>query len=128
MKDEIKATFESLVDIASEYKKKISIVDHKLSEFENFYSKYPDIDENLEEISNFIGKVAENVEKSNVSLIALNKRKKEIDDIHREIFGYQQTNEDDEITKVEGLKDELEKSYQKITSDIKSMLGNHLWQ
>ncbi|QDK79774.1 hypothetical protein EXU85_14610 [Spirosoma sp. KCTC 42546] len=119
LRDEITATFNSLVEIASEYKEKINLVDSKLSEFENFYSKYPDIDENLEEISDFIKKVEENVEKSNVSLIALNKRKKEIDDIYREIFGYQQTDEDNETTKVEGLKDELEKSYQKISLDIK---------
>lgn len=117
----IRATdaFELLSETNDRYAERIKTIDSKLTEFEKFYSNYPDLDENLEEISDYIKKIEENLEKSNVSLIALNKRKKDIDDIYREIFGYEQQDENNEITKIEGLKDELEKSYQKISLEIK---------
>ncbi|MEL0642923.1 hypothetical protein V6251_00925 [Olleya sp. Ti.3.14] len=46
------------------------------------------------EIDDFTVKVEENLEKSGISLTALNKRKKDIDDLHREVFGYTQTDEE----------------------------------
>ena len=49
----------------------------------------------------------------------LNKRKREVDDLYREIFGYTETSDTDgNITKIEGLKDELESSYSKLSENL----------
>jgi predicted nucleic acid-binding Zn-ribbon protein len=100
---------------------KISIFEARRFEFEDFYTKSPDFDEDLEAIDSNIKSIEENLEKSNVSLNAINKRKKEIDDLHRQIFGYEQPDDDFYITKVEGIKEELEKAYEKVSFDIKEI-------
>lgn len=77
------------------------------------------------EIDEFTVKVEENLEKSGISLTALNKRKKDIDDLHREVFGYTQKDEETgEETKIEGLKEELDSTYEDLDEKIKESLKN----
>lgn len=71
-----------------------------------------------------ITKIEDNLEKSNVSLSALNKRKKEVDDLHQEIFGYTQTDESGKTTIIEGLKDELETTYENLSNNMNEALEN----
>jgi hypothetical protein len=123
LKSDIESVYANLSTKEIEYKQKLDLIDSKISDLNKFYLDYPDLEEKLEEIEEFIKSIEENLEKSNVSLATLNKRKKEIDDMYREIFGYEQYDENiEEITKIEGIKDELEKAYQKISNDIKESL------
>lgn len=123
LKNKIDLVHKSLNEIEEKYNAKVININSKISDFEKFYSNYPDFGEKLEEISDFIKSVEENVEKSNISLSSLNKRKKEIDDLHREIFGYEQSDDDTgEITKIGGIKAELENAYQNVSSKIEDAI------
>jgi hypothetical protein len=60
----------------------------------------------------------ENLKKSTLTLSSINSRKTEIDDIHREIFGYIDKNETGKEIKIEGVKDELTNTYEKLSAEI----------
>lgn len=118
--EKITEIYDSLKSLENDFIEKTKLIDSKIEKLEGFYLKYPDLDESLSDIDDYVKKIEDNVQKSDVSLIALNKKKKEVDDIHIKIFGYHLTDvHTDEVTKIEGLKDELENSYIKISSDIK---------
>ncbi|GAA0721439.1 hypothetical protein GCM10009430_22710 [Aquimarina litoralis] len=103
----------------SEFKKKIELINSRIGNIDSILEKYPDLDSKLDEIDQFTLEIEENLEKSSVSLNALNKRKKEIDDLHLEVFGYTQTDKETGIeTKIEGLKDELDASYEELKGRI----------
>lgn len=108
----------NLDDLEVEYKKKIDTLNSKIGSIDEILLKYPELDEKLTEIDEFISKVEENHDKSGVTLTSINKRKKEIDDLHREVFGYEDEDESGETINVDGLKAELEKSYENLADKI----------
>lgn len=117
--DELK---KGLLESESEYKEKLEALDSWIEKIDEFLEKYPELDDQTEKVDGYITDIEENLEKSSVSLSNLNKRKKEIDDLHREIFGYTQKSDDGTSTLIEGKKDELEKSYTNLTSEIAETL------
>jgi len=114
-----------LEDAESEFEKKLETINSKIGSIDSILEKYPDLESQLLEIDDFTVKVEDNLEKSGISLTALNKRKKDIDDLHREVFGYTQTDEDTGVeTKIEGLKDELDSSYNELEEKFEKSLEN----
>lgn len=107
-----------LKETEAEYQASLEKLDNRIAKFDGFLVKYPDLENQLEEADENLSKILDIVEKSSVSLNALNKRKKDIDDMHREIFGYSQTDAEGNTTKVEGLKDELSDAYEKLSVEI----------
>lgn len=108
-----------LEDEEADYQKKLALLNSKIESIDSILTKYPDLTSKIDEVDDFIEKVEENFEKSGISLSSLNKRKKDIDDLHREIFGYTEKNEEtEEVTKIEGLKGELESSYENLSEQI----------
>jgi hypothetical protein len=108
-----------LDDSESEYERKLEAIESRTSSFQAILDKYPDLDDQMAKVDDFILEVENNVDKSDQSLGVLNKKKVEVDNLHRKIFGYVQTNEETGIeTKIEGLKDELEDAYGKISADL----------
>lgn len=119
IKNNIDEAKSRLDDSESEYQQKLNTLNSKIATISETLEKYPDLDEQLTEIDDFITTVESNSEKSGLTLSNINKRKKEIDDLHREIFGY--VAEDQETgaeTKIEGLKDELEASYRELDEKL----------
>ena len=115
--DESKSRLE---DTESELEKKLETINSKIGNIDSILEKYPDLESQLLDIDDFTIKVEKNLEKSGISLTALNNRKKDIDDLHLEVFGYTQTDEETGIdTKIEGLKDELDSSYNDLKEKIK---------
>lgn len=117
--DELK---QRLLESEGEYKEKLEALDSWIEKIDEFLEKYPELGDQTEKVDGYITDIEENLEKSSVSLSNLNKRKKEIDDLHREIFGYTQKSDDGTSTLIEGKKDELEKSYTNLTSEIAETL------
>ncbi|MCF2488664.1 hypothetical protein [Dyadobacter sp. CY347] len=117
-KEEVDEIKEEINQTESELREKINILESKISKINAFVAKYPDLASKLEDVDSFISSIEDNLEKSNVSLAAANKRKKDIDDLYREIFGYSETNSSGGITKVEGLRDELESTYGKLSENL----------
>ena len=110
---------ERLETLETRYQSKLDDVDERISQIDAFTSKYPDLLAKMEEVDDFISKVEENLEKSGISLTTLNKRKKEVDDLHREIFGYTEPDSGNgEPLRVGGLKDELDTSYEKLSETL----------
>ncbi|RIV41836.1 hypothetical protein [Flagellimonas pelagia] len=107
--DEVKSRLD---DAESEFDKKLESLNSRIRNIDGVFEKYPELDSKLSEIEDFISTVEENLDKSSVSLTAINKRKKEVDDLYREVFGYVQTDESTgEETKIDGLKGELDATY-----------------
>ncbi|WP_027391467.1 hypothetical protein [Aquimarina latercula] len=114
-----------LDEAESEFEEKLETINSRIGNIDIILEKYPDLESQLSEIDDFILKIENNVEKSSVSLNALNKRKKDIDDLHREVFGYTQTDEETgEENKIEGLKDELDSSYEVLKEKIDESFEN----
>lgn len=113
---------ERLEQSETEYKEKLETLDSWILKIDEFLEKYPELDEQTEKVDGYITEIVDNLDKSSISLTSLNKRKKEIDDLHREIFGYTQKNEDGSSTLIDGKKGELENSYERLTSEIAETL------
>ncbi|MDO5980567.1 hypothetical protein [Flavivirga spongiicola] len=116
----------SRLDVAeSNFEKKLETITSGIGNIDSILERYPDLESQLEEIDDFTIKIEENLTKSGISLSALNKSKKDIDDLHLEVFGYTQT--DDETgdeTKIRGLKDELYSSYDELKEKIGKSFEN----
>ena len=114
-----------LDDAESDFEKKLETINSRIGNIDAIFEKYPDLESQLSDIDAFTVKIEENLEKSGVSLTAINKRKKEIDDLHLEVFGYVQTDEDTgEETKIKGLKGELDSSYEELKNKIGESFEN----
>jgi len=77
----------------------------------DYLENHPDLDDELTSLENFVASVEENASKANTTYKGILTKKAEIDELHREIIGYEDENTDGEITEVEGLKAELESAY-----------------
>ncbi|OZI08189.1 hypothetical protein BWI93_10570 [Siphonobacter sp. BAB-5385] len=117
----IESTVNSINNLEADIKVQFIELNKRINNINEFILKYPNLDVKLNDISSFIAEIEQNLEKSGISLSSINKRKKEIDDLHREIFGYIQ-NDANEDTKVEGLKYELEKSYTELSNQLSKSL------
>ncbi|SHK17489.1 hypothetical protein SAMN04488007_2261 [Maribacter aquivivus] len=77
--------------------------------------EHPEIEEEIDKLDELILKIEENSSKANTTYKGILTKKNEIDEFHREILGYEDEDEDGEIINVEGLKKELETSYNQLT-------------
>lgn len=106
------------------YSVKLEAINAKIEELNSILEDHPDLSAELEVLEKNIDNIEENVKKSNQSLSSINSRKKEIDDLYREIFGYTQLSEDGATqTHIEGLKDELENSFRELKIELESANG-----
>ncbi|HFK5595158.1 TPA: hypothetical protein ACGZ94_003429 [Elizabethkingia anophelis] len=99
------------IEIEAEYNSTYEAILNKINTLESFLDLYPELDDKLEEINGFIDSVEENLSKSNVSLVALNKKKKDIDEFHQEVFGYIGKDDVGDEIEIQGIKSYLEDTY-----------------
>lgn len=125
IKDSLDITHSEAIDIKekiefidSDLYEKCKTLDRKIKTFNDFFELYPDLDAELEVVTGNLQKITENVNKSNVSVSSINKRKQEIDELVTEIFGYTDEDEDGNQTKVEGIKEQLEDSYTELKEKL----------
>lgn len=112
IKSSIEESSESITKTETSLNSQFIVFESKLSKLNEIIDKYPDFDEELSRLEDFITEIETNTEKSETTLNEVNKKKREIDNIHRTIFGYTQKNEEEGTeTKIEGLKDELDDAY-----------------
>lgn len=116
---EIDNTKSRLDDAESNFDAKIDTINSRIGNIDTIFEKYPDLETELEELEDFSNKVEENLKKSEISLTAINKNKKNIDTLYLEVFGYTQTDEETgEENKINGLKDELNSAYKELDKKI----------
>lgn len=112
-----------LQDSETEYEKKLTLINSKVSTIDNVLTRYPDLSGHLEKLEEFSTSTEENFKKSGLSLTNINKRKEEIDDLYRELFGYTETDDAGKEKIIEGLKDELENTFEDLSKQIEESSG-----
>ncbi|KAF2518358.1 hypothetical protein E0W68_10070 [Flavobacterium salilacus subsp. salilacus] len=110
---------QEIYDAKSDILSKIDLIEERIEQITQIFNKYPDLSSSLENLENFTTQVEENQNKSNQLLRGITSRKNEIDNIYREISGFEQENEETgETSHIPGIKDELEETYTEL--EIKS--------
>src|SRR5690554_2928739 len=143
--NEANEIYSKLVKVASEVDSKLSdiISNHSKSKevsddlFENgtklstiltsineVLENHPEIEGEIEELDNLIFKIKENSSKASTTYKGILSKKNEIDELYREIIGYQDENEAGEIINIDGLKDELETSYESLNEIAENLKVN----
>jgi hypothetical protein len=122
--NKLRFKIEEFLDTLDSERQKFEAQNEKFSEtlsvFQGFIEKNPNLKELINEFEESLKFASENIEKSNVSLTAINTKKREIDSIYREIFGYLGEDDSGVETKIEGLRDQLEKSYNTLKADLET--------
>ncbi|UCS93773.1 hypothetical protein KZP23_01680 [Echinicola marina] len=97
----------------------IKNAESSLSNLEELQEKFPNIDDHLNNLETLSESITDYHSKSQASLNNINKRKKEVDEIYFEIFGYDQENDETgETQHIGGVKEELEEAYSQLIEDI----------
>jgi DNA repair exonuclease SbcCD ATPase subunit len=96
----------------------LAALESRIDKLDGFLKSYPDLEDRLEQLDTSAQAAETNLAKSNDSLTATNKRRKEIEDLHREIFGYSETDANGKIIKYSGRKDDLDNTYKALTIQL----------
>lgn len=89
-------------------------IEKSITTLENLFENEDEYIENIEKLNSHFTEGEEINSKIQTLHKAILSKKKEIDEIHREIYGYNDENENGEEVQVEGLKDKLEDSYNEL--------------
>lgn len=100
----------------------------RLNKITNVLEEHPDLENEAEELNDVLISIEENASKASVTYKGILTKKTEIDELHREIIGYEDEDEEGESVIIEGLKSELKKAYgelnvkaTELTSQIESL-------
>lgn len=105
-----------------EYRDSLAKVKEKLATLDAAFKKYPELEKEIERLEKASEGALENEKKSALSLSNINKRREEVEDLYRQVFGY--THKDEEAgteKEVPGLKQELEEAYENLHERSQSM-------
>ncbi len=113
---------EKIHERASSFSDHLDTIEQKTKIIDELYSNQENLNEKIETLEEIHKTGSETSSKITATYNNLIKRKKEIDDLYFEIMGYEIENEDTgEITKEEGIKDNLEQAYTQIKNEIDSL-------
>lgn len=126
-----------LSDISSKHTRSIEINNDLLENSTNLSNlvtrisevleEHPEIEQEIDKLDELILKIEENSSKANTTYKGILTKKIEIDELHREVLGYEDEDENGELINVEGLKKELETSYnqlKEISENLEENLGS----
>lgn len=105
--------------IDADYEESYKNLNDKILNLSSFIEEYPELDDSLANINAFVTDVEANVNKSKAGLSIINLRRKEVEEFHQELFGYNDTDENGEEVWVNGLKYQLEEGYGELGDSIK---------
>lgn len=97
-----------------------------LARVKDVLDEHPEIEEEMDQLDELIVKIEENSSKATTTYKGILSKKIEIDELHREILGYEDEDENGDIIKVEGLKKELESSYDRLNENAEHLETNLL--
>ncbi|EKT3957826.1 hypothetical protein JE957_001646 [Flavobacterium psychrophilum] len=125
----VKSEYEDLLDSNEkiEIKKeevftKILSIEAKINLVEETFENHPELSEELQSLEEFLAKIEDIHNKSNLLLKTITTRKNEIDRLHNEIIGFTEVNDEtDEETHINGLKDDLEQAYNGLDEKLETL-------
>lgn len=104
-----------------EAKNKVDELLERGRELDDLLSNLPAYETQTSQISEFFVKSEETSSKLNVLYNATSKKKKDVDDLHLEIFGYDETNETTgAVSHINGLKDDLRVSFDELDKSVET--------
>lgn len=110
-----KSTFEK-------YETSFQLLEGRINKIEFFFENHPNLDTQIDNLDDLLAKADENSSKINTVYRNVVTRKGEIDELYNDIIGYSTTDEDGKEVSIEGLKDELEKSYSDIHEKTEALV------
>ncbi|QCE40242.1 hypothetical protein [Psychroserpens sp. NJDZ02] len=123
-----------LSDINSSHRKSIEInndllenstkLSNLVTRISEVLEEHPEIEQEIDKLDELILKIEENSSKANTTYKGILTKKTEIDELHREILGYEDEDENGELINVEGLQKELETSYNQLTEKSENLEEN----
>ena len=122
-KGEVALKISELENDEVEYQKSLTNLKSQIKIVDETFERYPDLNEQLESLVNLSNSTEENFKKSGSTLNHINNRKEEIDDLHRELFGYTEKDGEEEIV-IEGLRSKLQGTYNKLEKNLGASLEN----
>lgn len=118
---EIETMLRDIKSSEEDYQDSLETLKEKLATLDAAFTKYPDLEKEIEQLESASKNATDNDKKSALSLANINKRREEIEDLHREIFGYTDKNEETgKEDEVPGLKDHLEEAFNDLSNQIDS--------
>ncbi|PJJ10123.1 hypothetical protein CLU83_3514 [Flavobacterium sp. 1] len=125
IKTKSEQSFKNIDDFDKNLKARTEHIEDTLTTLEENFENNESLLEKLETLQEHFDKGDEISGKIDTLYKSLQSKKREIDNLHREIFGYTESEineEGNEIeTKVEGLKDELENTYESLQVDLNEL-------
>lgn len=121
---DIKSKHSKSVELSNELLKNSTSLSNLVARISEVLEEHPDIEQEIEELDTLINKIEENSSKANTTYKGILTKKTEIDELHREILGYEDEDEDGEVITVDGLKKELEISYNNLTATSENLEKN----
>ncbi len=118
--EDIKLIYQSSLKAKEEIEQlqdKIEIIDTLFNNKDDLENKINELTEHYENGNDLSNKIT-------ATYKSMQERKNEIDELYYEIYGYEEDDENDESKYVEGLRDKLKESYNKIQKDIKLLEEN----
>lgn len=97
-----------------------NILEH-VEKIKNLLSEGESLSQKINEITELKTKASEQTKNINDLLEGALKKKVKIDDLHKEIFGYEITSDDGTIQTIDGLRDELEDAYNQVRDKVDSI-------
>ncbi|WP_157209302.1 hypothetical protein [Mariniflexile maritimum] len=92
-----------------------------LTTITDILEEHPDLENEVVQLDSTLTQIEETSSKANTTYKGILTRKAEIDELHREIIGYEDENEEGELVKIEGLKSELETAYETLKEQSDSL-------
>lgn len=111
-------------ELHSEISEKVESIKIHINEIELTFETKAKLDEKLKKLEEIFNKGDEYDSKLALLNKTISDRKKEIDELYYEIIGYTDTSENGEEVYIEGLKDDLEKSFNLIKSKLDELDKN----
>lgn len=108
---DIKTKHSKSIEVSNELLENSTSLSNLVTRISEVLDEHPEIEQEIDQLDELIAKIEENSSKANITYKGILTKKTEIDELHREILGYEDEDEDGEIITVEGLKKELETSY-----------------
>ncbi|SDR76643.1 hypothetical protein [Gramella sp. MAR_2010_147] len=85
-----------------------------LTTITDILEKHPNLKSEVQQLDTLIETVEENSSKANTTYKGILSKKTEIDEVYREIIGYEDEDEEGNIVEIEGLKNKLDSTYNEL--------------
>lgn len=121
---DIKSKHSRSIEVSNELLENSTSLSNLVTRISEVLDEHPEIEQEINQLDELIAKIEENSSKANTTYKGILTKKTEIDELHREILGYEDEDEDGEIITVDGLKKELEISYNNLTATSENLEEN----